>query len=191
MCVRCKASGRRCRRPSSLPLHLAHCPQPPPKHHCNQLPCHHLNVRQVPATVRMALAAVASGKCAVIGLQSTGEARTADVVAEKGEELDDFVSGGWCCPPWVDGWAGGALLDGCAAVAWCVRVCVRAYVCVSPLVCAYLIEGTRPPHVLAHPTPSYPLQAPRSCCCGSWTLTTRCRPTRMPRTRRRVRALGA
>ena len=41
----------------------------------------------------MARAALASGKCAVIGLQSTGEARTADVVAEKGEQLDDFVSG--------------------------------------------------------------------------------------------------
>lgn len=48
---------------------------------------------QVPAVVRMAQAAVANGKCAVIGLQSTGEARTADVVADRGEELDDFVSG--------------------------------------------------------------------------------------------------
>ena len=51
---------------------------------------------QVPAIVRMARAALASGKCAVIGLQSTGEARTADVVAEKGEQLDDFVSGANC-----------------------------------------------------------------------------------------------
>jgi hypothetical protein len=41
----------------------------------------------------MARAAVAAGKCAVIGLQSTGEARTADVVADRGDELDDFVSG--------------------------------------------------------------------------------------------------
>lgn len=48
---------------------------------------------QVPAAVRMARAAVASGKCAVIGLQSTGEARTAGAVADRGEELDDFVSG--------------------------------------------------------------------------------------------------
>lgn len=48
---------------------------------------------KVPAAVRMAQNALASGKCVVIGLQSTGEARTADVVAEKGEELDDFVSG--------------------------------------------------------------------------------------------------
>lgn len=48
---------------------------------------------KVPATVRMAHAAVAEGKCVVIGLQSTGEARTADVVAERGYELDDFVSG--------------------------------------------------------------------------------------------------
>ena len=42
----------------------------------------------------MARAAVASGRCAVIGLQSTGEARTNDVISEKGEELDEFVSGG-------------------------------------------------------------------------------------------------
>jgi hypothetical protein len=48
---------------------------------------------KVPAVVRMARAAVAAGKCAVIGLQSTGEARTADVVADRGDELDDFVSG--------------------------------------------------------------------------------------------------
>ena len=41
----------------------------------------------------MAKQALAEGKCCVIGLQSTGEARTQDVVAEKGEELDDFVSG--------------------------------------------------------------------------------------------------
>ena len=48
----------------------------------------------------MARAAVARGKCAVIGLQSTGEARTAGAVAERGEELDDFVSGArhaQCC----------------------------------------------------------------------------------------------
>ena len=37
--------------------------------------------------------ALEEGKCVVVGLQSTGEARTADVVAEKGEDLDDFVSG--------------------------------------------------------------------------------------------------
>lgn len=63
-------------------------------HPCS--PCVRVNVggcAQVPAVVRMAKAAVASGKCVVIGLQSTGEARTADVVAERGEELDDFVSG--------------------------------------------------------------------------------------------------
>lgn len=65
------------------PAELAH--QPPP---CPLPP-----TLQVPAIVRMARAALASGKCAVIGLQSTGEARTADVVAEKGEQLDDFVSG--------------------------------------------------------------------------------------------------
>ncbi|KAL6767860.1 hypothetical protein ACKKBF_B36890 [Auxenochlorella protothecoides x Auxenochlorella symbiontica] len=48
---------------------------------------------KVPAVVRMSKAAVEEGKCIVIGLQSTGEARTNDVVAEKGDELDDFVSG--------------------------------------------------------------------------------------------------
>jgi hypothetical protein len=48
----------------------------------------------------MARAAVAQGKCAVIGLQSTGEARTADVVADKGDELDDFVSGAPACLWW-------------------------------------------------------------------------------------------
>ena len=41
----------------------------------------------------MSQEALADGKCVVIGLQSTGEARTADVVAERGEELDEFVSG--------------------------------------------------------------------------------------------------
>ena len=48
---------------------------------------------QVPALVRAAEKAIEEGKCVVIGLQSTGEARTQDVIAEKGEELDDFVSG--------------------------------------------------------------------------------------------------
>lgn len=56
---------------------------------------------QVPWLVQMAKEALAEGKCVVIGLQSTGEARTADVVSEKGEELDDFVSGPRvrCCLP--------------------------------------------------------------------------------------------
>ncbi len=48
---------------------------------------------QVPGLVRMSKEALAEGKCVVIGLQSTGEARTVDVIAERGEELDDFVSG--------------------------------------------------------------------------------------------------
>lgn len=48
---------------------------------------------QVPCLVRMTRQALEDGKCVVIGLQSTGEARTVDVVAERGEELDDFVSG--------------------------------------------------------------------------------------------------
>lgn len=37
---------------------------------------------QIPALVRMARDAVDTGRCVVIGLQSTGDARTADVVAE-------------------------------------------------------------------------------------------------------------
>ncbi len=48
---------------------------------------------QIPALVRMTQQALEEGKCVVVGLQSTGEARTADVVAEKGEDLEDFVSG--------------------------------------------------------------------------------------------------
>ena len=48
---------------------------------------------QIPCLVRMSEAALEEGKCVVIGLQSTGEARTADVVAERGELLEDYVSG--------------------------------------------------------------------------------------------------
>ena len=48
---------------------------------------------QIPCLVRMSRAALEEGKCVVIGLQSTGEARTADVVAEKGDILEDYVSG--------------------------------------------------------------------------------------------------
>ena len=48
---------------------------------------------QIPCLVRMSKAALEEGKCVVIGLQSTREARTADVVAERGELLDDYVSG--------------------------------------------------------------------------------------------------
>jgi len=48
---------------------------------------------QIPCLVRMSKAALQEGKCVVIGLQSTGEARTADVVAERGELLDDYLSG--------------------------------------------------------------------------------------------------
>ena len=40
-------------------------------------------------------AALEDGKCVVIGLQSTGDARTVEAVAERAVdgELDDFVSG--------------------------------------------------------------------------------------------------
>ncbi|CAA6668669.1 unnamed protein product [Spirodela intermedia] len=48
---------------------------------------------KVPAVVRLAKQALLENKCAVIGLQSTGEARTEEAVTKYGLELDDFVSG--------------------------------------------------------------------------------------------------
>ncbi|OMO77799.1 hypothetical protein COLO4_25000 [Corchorus olitorius] len=48
---------------------------------------------KVPATVRLAKQALKEDKCVVIGLQSTGEARTEEAVTKYGLELDDFVSG--------------------------------------------------------------------------------------------------
>uniref|UniRef100_A0A0D6R552 PHD-type domain-containing protein n=1 Tax=Araucaria cunninghamii TaxID=56994 RepID=A0A0D6R552_ARACU len=48
---------------------------------------------KVPAVVRLAKQALLDGKCVVIGLQSTGEARTEEAVTKYGTELDDFVSG--------------------------------------------------------------------------------------------------
>ncbi|XP_027354630.1 protein FORGETTER 1 [Abrus precatorius] len=48
---------------------------------------------KVPATVRLAKQALVEEKCVVIGLQSTGEARTEEAVTKYGSELDDFVSG--------------------------------------------------------------------------------------------------
>ncbi|KAG6605360.1 Protein FORGETTER 1, partial [Cucurbita argyrosperma subsp. sororia] len=48
---------------------------------------------KVPATVRLAKQALLEDKCVVIGLQSTGEARTEEAVTKYGLELDDFVSG--------------------------------------------------------------------------------------------------
>ncbi|XP_009595784.1 protein FORGETTER 1 isoform X2 [Nicotiana tomentosiformis] len=48
---------------------------------------------KVPAVVRIAKEALAESKCIVVGLQSTGEARTEEAVSKYGLELDDFVSG--------------------------------------------------------------------------------------------------
>ncbi|MCO5559785.1 hypothetical protein L7F22_013389 [Adiantum nelumboides] len=48
---------------------------------------------KVPAAVRLAKQALEESKCVVIGLQSTGEARTEEAVSKYGNELDDFVSG--------------------------------------------------------------------------------------------------
>ncbi|XP_024532194.1 protein FORGETTER 1 [Selaginella moellendorffii] len=48
---------------------------------------------KVPAVVRLAKQALSEGNCVVIGLQSTGEARTEEAISKYGAELDDFVSG--------------------------------------------------------------------------------------------------
>ncbi|KXJ14796.1 protein strawberry notch homolog 1 [Exaiptasia diaphana] len=47
---------------------------------------------KVKAVVEIAQRAIAMGKCVVIGLQSTGEARTLEQLEESGGELTDFVS---------------------------------------------------------------------------------------------------
>ncbi|CAH9053117.1 unnamed protein product [Cuscuta epithymum] len=48
---------------------------------------------KVPAVVRLAKQALTENKCVVIGLQSTGEARTEEAVSKYGLELEDFISG--------------------------------------------------------------------------------------------------
>ncbi|EMS67852.1 Protein strawberry notch-like protein 1 [Triticum urartu] len=48
---------------------------------------------KVPAVVKLAKEALAENKCVVIGLQSTGEARTEEAVTKYGVEMEDFVSG--------------------------------------------------------------------------------------------------
>ncbi|KAK6934763.1 Zinc finger, PHD-finger, partial [Dillenia turbinata] len=48
---------------------------------------------KVPVAVRLAKQALMEDKCVVIGLQSTGEARTEEAMTKYGLELDDFVSG--------------------------------------------------------------------------------------------------
>ncbi|KAK4786922.1 hypothetical protein SAY86_010755 [Trapa natans] len=48
---------------------------------------------KVPAAVKLAKEALNENKCVVIGLQSTGEARTEEAVTKYGLELDDFISG--------------------------------------------------------------------------------------------------
>lgn len=50
-----------------------------------------LNV-QVDACVRMTREAIKENKCVVIGLQSTGESRTNEMLEESGGELNEFVS---------------------------------------------------------------------------------------------------
>ena len=47
---------------------------------------------KVPAALQVARASLKDKKCVVIGLQSTGEARTKDAIEEHGEVFDDFVS---------------------------------------------------------------------------------------------------
>ncbi|CAA3021065.1 strawberry notch isoform X1 [Olea europaea subsp. europaea] len=48
---------------------------------------------KVPAVVKLSKQALLENKCVVIGLQSTGEARTEEAVSKYGLELDDFISG--------------------------------------------------------------------------------------------------
>ncbi|XP_058722835.1 protein FORGETTER 1-like [Vicia villosa] len=48
---------------------------------------------KVPTAVRLVKQALMEDKCVVIGLQSTGEARTEEAVSKLGYELDDFISG--------------------------------------------------------------------------------------------------
>ncbi|CAO2826033.1 unnamed protein product [Amaranthus hypochondriacus] len=48
---------------------------------------------KVPTVVELAKQALQQNKCVVVGLQSTGEARTEEAVTKYGSELDDFVSG--------------------------------------------------------------------------------------------------
>ncbi|XP_010670017.2 protein FORGETTER 1 [Beta vulgaris subsp. vulgaris] len=48
---------------------------------------------KVPTVVKLAKQALGESKCVVVGLQSTGEARTEEAVTKYGLELDDFVSG--------------------------------------------------------------------------------------------------
>ncbi|KAK1374202.1 Protein strawberry notch like [Heracleum sosnowskyi] len=48
---------------------------------------------KVPAVVKICYQALREDKCVVIGLQSTGEARTEEAVAKCGIELVDFISG--------------------------------------------------------------------------------------------------
>lgn len=47
---------------------------------------------KVSHAVKVAEQAIADGKCAVIGLQSTGEARTLEALDRDDGELSDFVS---------------------------------------------------------------------------------------------------
>ena len=65
-------------------------------------------------------AALADDKCVVIGLQSTGDARTVEAVAERAVdgELDDFVSG----PKVLLSFPPGPLISPQVSQAFCVLV---------------------------------------------------------------------
>lgn len=47
---------------------------------------------KVSHAVKVAKQAIEDGKCAVIGLQSTGEARTLEAIEQADGELEDFIS---------------------------------------------------------------------------------------------------
>ncbi|KAM3213142.1 hypothetical protein ACQJBY_065881 [Aegilops geniculata] len=48
---------------------------------------------KVPAVVRLVKEALAEERCVVVGLQSTGEARTEEAITKYGVEMEDFISG--------------------------------------------------------------------------------------------------
>lgn len=159
---------------------------------------------KVPRLVEESKRALKDGHAVVIGLQSTGEARTNDVVSKRGEELDDFVSG---APP-------RALPLALSRFAGCSRqsaslppsgLCFCSsssfYLCTSdpdvpssparvlPLsrscVLSLLPDPSLPYIPLralslpdSSPTPLSVSQVPRSCSSASWRSTSPCRRAR-------------
>ena len=64
---------------------------------------------KVPAVVRLAKQALTDYKCVVIGLQSTGEARTEEAVTKYVSVF--FISLAFCCLHFLFGWESRFYLD--------------------------------------------------------------------------------